>query len=228
MRVAEHLHLDVTRVDEHLLEVQRPVAERGVCLHRGLREELGELLLGARRADPPPTSAGCGLDQHRDSRSRLRPRAPLDRGRTLGAGNRRCTRPRRESPRGDLVAHRLDRLRTGADEDQPLVAAGGREVGVLGEEAVAGVDGVGARLASPPGASLPRSGSSRGRAAARCRPPRRRGVRAVHSRSAVEKTATVWRSSSRHARITRSAISPRLAMRTFCTGGGRVSRSRAR
>ena len=147
VRVAEHLHLDVTRVDEHLLEVQRPVAERGVCLHRGLREELGELLLGARGADPPPTSAGGGLDQHRVADLACDLERLFDRGRTLGAGNRRCPRPRRESPRGDLVAHRLDRLRTGADEDQPLVAAGGREVGVLGEEAVPGVDGVGARLA---------------------------------------------------------------------------------
>src|SRR5688572_16233178 len=35
------------------------------------------------------------------------------------------------------------------------------------------------------------------------------------SRSASEYTATVWMPSSRHARITRSAISPRLAIRTF-------------
>src|SRR6185312_10224186 len=33
--------------------------------------------------------------------------------------------------------------------------------------------------------------------------------------STVLWTATVWRPSSRHARITRSAISPRFAMRTF-------------
>src|SRR5512142_3072894 len=35
------------------------------------------------------------------------------------------------------------------------------------------------------------------------------------SASAVECTATVWMPSSRQARMTRSAISPRLAMRTF-------------
>src|SRR6266542_3947439 len=35
------------------------------------------------------------------------------------------------------------------------------------------------------------------------------------SRSASEYTATVWTPSSRHARITRSAISPRLAIRIF-------------
>src|SRR5437879_9452301 len=37
------------------------------------------------------------------------------------------------------------------------------------------------------------------------------------SRSAVEKTATVPRPSSRQARMTRSAISPRLATRTLST-----------
>src|SRR5262245_60959639 len=39
------------------------------------------------------------------------------------------------------------------------------------------------------------------------------------SRSASEKTATVLMPSSRQARITRTAISPRLAMRTFEKGG---------
>src|SRR5688572_28467953 len=42
------------------------------------------------------------------------------------------------------------------------------------------------------------------------------------SRSASEYTATVWMPSSRQARITRSAISPRLAIRTFLNmSGGR-------
>src|SRR5215203_2981602 len=44
------------------------------------------------------------------------------------------------------------------------------------------------------------------------------------SRSASEYTATVCTPSSRHARMTRSAISPRLAMRTFLNTG--ASRSR--
>src|SRR3954466_9524114 len=44
------------------------------------------------------------------------------------------------------------------------------------------------------------------------------------SRSASEYTATVWMPSSRHARMTRSAISPRLAIRTFLN----ISPSRGR
>src|SRR6266581_2944417 len=42
--------------------------------------------------------------------------------------------------------------------------------------------------------------------------------------SAVEKTATLARPSSRQARITRSAISPRLAMRTLCIAPARLAR----
>src|SRR5690606_41826846 len=41
-------------------------------------------------------------------------------------------------------------------------------------------------------------------------------ARCMSSRSAVECTATVFNPSSLQARITRSAISPRLAISTFC------------
>src|SRR5690554_7978778 len=41
-------------------------------------------------------------------------------------------------------------------------------------------------------------------------------ARCMSSRSAVECTATVFNPSSLHARMMRSAISPRLAMSTFC------------
>jgi hypothetical protein len=47
-------------------------------------------------------------------------------------------------PRGDLVAQVPDRLRGGADPDQPGVDHRLREGGVLAEEPVAGVDAVGA------------------------------------------------------------------------------------
>jgi hypothetical protein len=46
----------------------------------------------------------------------------------------------------DLVAERVDGRRAGADPDQAGVDDGLGEVGVLGEEAVAGVDGVGPGL----------------------------------------------------------------------------------
>ena len=50
----------------------------------------------------------------------------------------------RDVARGDLVAERTDRGGRGTDPGQPGVHDGLGELGVLGEEAVAGVDGVGA------------------------------------------------------------------------------------
>ena len=46
------------------------------------------------------------------------------------------------APRADLVAHPLEHLRGRADERDVALGAGGAESRVLGEEPVAGIDGV--------------------------------------------------------------------------------------
>ena len=51
-----------------------------------------------------------------------------------------------QPPRGDLVAQQVEQLGTGADEDDPGPLAGPRELGVLRQEAVAGMDRVDALL----------------------------------------------------------------------------------
>ena len=53
----------------------------------------------------------------------------------------------RDLARGDLRSHALDHVRGRADEDDARLLAGARERGVLGEEAVAGMDRVAPRLA---------------------------------------------------------------------------------
>src|SRR5690606_8028651 len=53
-------------------------------------------------------------------------------------------------PRGDLVAHQLDRSWWGTDPDLPRLFHRPSEVGVLGEEPVAGMNGVCVRLPSDP------------------------------------------------------------------------------
>ncbi len=94
-------------------------------------------------------------------------------------------------------------------------AQSSRELGVLGEEAVAGVDRVGAgdlgraddrrdvevALGAPAAGPMHTASSAKRTWSARA--------------SASECTATVSMPSSRHARMMRSAISPRLAMRIF-------------
>ena len=82
-------------------------------------------------------------------------------------------------PGGRLVAHHPDLLRRGPDEGDVRRRAGFRELGVLGEEAVPGMDGVGAGDLG--GGDEPRNvaGTSRAPAAARCRRRRRRIARAA-------------------------------------------------
>ena len=50
----------------------------------------------------------------------------------------------RELTGGDLVAEGRDRVRRRADPDETRGLDGGSEVGVLGQESVSGVDGIGA------------------------------------------------------------------------------------
>jgi hypothetical protein len=59
---------------------------------------------------------------------------------------RRDVKLERDVPGGGLVTHHVQDLRCGSDEDDAFALAGGGEVGVLGEEAVAGVDGIDAFL----------------------------------------------------------------------------------
>ena len=61
------------------------------------------------------------------------------------AGQRLDAQVRREAPGGRLVAHRPDRAGRRPDPADPAVLDRRGEVGLLGQEAVAGVEGVGAR-----------------------------------------------------------------------------------
>ena len=93
------------------------------------------------------TAAERSLDGHRDA-------VLLGEGddlvgvghRVLGASGHRGLGPLGDVARGDLVAEIADRLRGRADPDQSGVDDRLREVGVLREEAVAGVDRIGTRL----------------------------------------------------------------------------------
>ena len=100
----------------------------------------------ARRAGHPHALAAAArgwLDQEREPRF-------VKRGDELLIGQPRSPGPRDNRDAsgrdgglgGDLVAHRLDRLRRRPDERQARGRAGAGEPGVLGQEPVAGVDGL--------------------------------------------------------------------------------------
>ena len=143
--VGEALRLDVARAVEVALDEALAAAERADGLaDRGL-EQLGDLLEGAGHLEPAPAAAERGLD---------RDRQPVLAGegdhlvrvgdRVGGAGDQGSADLLRDVAGLHLVAQRGDRGRRRADPDQAGVQHGLREVGVLGQEPVAGVDRVGA------------------------------------------------------------------------------------
>ena len=148
VRVAEDLHLDVPRRRHQPLEQHALVAERRLRLALRAGQRLGELLLAEDRAHAAPATARRGLDHERkagaacgrDERALVLPRAFVSR-------HRGDAEPVRERARLRLVAELAHGRRGWPDEHEPGLPAGLREIGVLGEEAVAGVDAIGASRA---------------------------------------------------------------------------------
>ncbi len=175
--VPKNLDLDVPRTLEVLLEIDRAVAERRFGLAPRGRVRSLELLFVARRAHALAATSRRGLDEHRET--------------DLAGFAKRCSlvvccAPRARHHRNagfghqasclGLVPHATDLLRSRADERQFGLAADLRELGVLGEESVARVDGVRAR-------DLRRRDQSRDvqvRLARRRRPDAHRFVREAH------------------------------------------------
>ncbi len=133
-RVADDLHLHVARVLDVRLEEHGPVAE-------------GALRLGARRVDLAVQVVEGAHDPHAAAATACR--------RLHQQGQVGLPRLRRALEDGyaglphqllgsDLGAHLLDRPRRRTDPDQTGVGHGAREVGVLGQEAVARMHRVGA------------------------------------------------------------------------------------
>ena len=170
VRVGEHLDLDVPRTLDEALDVERAVAER-------------RLGLAARALDGVEHLACVAHDLHADAaaaRRRLDERWKPDRGpaaadeRGIGLIGRRLTRHDRHAgllhqpPRADLRSHPLDAPRAAGRRSQAGVSAGAREARALGEEAVAGMHGVGAARSRGVEQRSPRSGNSRRRAMDQC------------------------------------------------------------
>ena len=143
--IAEDLELDVARVLDVLLDVDVADAEGRFRLAlRGL-ERLAQLLHVADDAHAAPAAAGHRLDDHRQAEvlGDLR-RLLLAVDRAVAAGQDRHARLLHGAARARLVAEQADHVRRGADELDVAGLADFREVGALGEEAVAGMDRVGA------------------------------------------------------------------------------------
>ena len=147
MLVGDHLSLDVARLVQVTLHEALTAAECGDGLAGRRLEQFGDLLEGAGHLHAATTAAERGLDGHRNAVLRGERddfAGVLDRvGR---AGNQRGICAGGDVACGHFVAEVADGLRAGSDPDEPGVDDGLGKIGVLREEPVTGVDGVGAGL----------------------------------------------------------------------------------
>ncbi len=185
--VGEHLHLDVARILQIPLDVDGCVGEVRLPLALGRLERLDGLAGRPHDLHALAAAAGRRLDDQRIA-DLLADRDDVV-GRADRVGRARddrdaCRLHRLARPR--LRAHQLDRGGRRADPDEARVLDGARERRVLGQEAVARMDGLGARARRPRRAASRRPGRSRRRCCRRGRAPRRRRAHAATSRSTSE------------------------------------------
>ncbi|MEY9853649.1 hypothetical protein ABH923_003327 [Leifsonia sp. EB41] len=146
--VREALRLDVARLVEVLLHEALAATERGDGLAGGGVEELGDLVAGAGDLEAATAAAERRLDGDREA-VLVHEVEHLGRvgDRVEGAGGERRADLLGDVAGRHLVAEALDGLRGRADPGQAGRDDRAGEVGVLGQEAVAGVDCVGAGAA---------------------------------------------------------------------------------
>ncbi|CAM5610442.1 hypothetical protein SNARM312S_06594 [Streptomyces narbonensis] len=145
--VGEALGLDVAGLVEVALDEAFAAAEGGDGLADGGVVELGDLFEGPGDLQAAAAAAEGGLD--RDGQAVfLRERHDLFGAgdRVGGAGDQRGAGALGDVTGRHLVAQVADGLRRRADPDQARVQDRLRELGVLGKEAVSGVDGVRVRV----------------------------------------------------------------------------------
>ncbi len=143
--VAQKLHLDVPRAQDHLFQVALAIAEGGLGLAPSLAHLLGQLALAHDRAHAAPAAAPGGF-QHQGIADLGR--LTLDRlhvlAQDLGRRDHRHAGLDRDAPGAGLVAERAHGVGARPDEGDAGGLAGIDEIGVLAEQAIARMDGVGA------------------------------------------------------------------------------------
>ena len=147
MLVGDDLGLHVARLVEVALDEALPATECRDCLTGGRVEQFGDLFDRVGDLHAAAAAAECRLDGDGDT-------VLLGEGHdltrvldwVLGTRGHRCVGLQCDVTCGDLVTEVADRLGRRPDPGEPGVDDSLGEVGVLREEAVAGVDGVGPGL----------------------------------------------------------------------------------
>ena len=144
LTVGQDLHLDVPRVQHGLFEVDRRVAERRLGLAAGGFDRLGQSLGFGHPPHPAPATSGHRLDEQRELHVRGGGDELVHRGRRRRRVKHRQARLLRRRDRTGLVARQLQHVGARTDEGDARLGARCGQLGVLGEETVSGVHGIGA------------------------------------------------------------------------------------
>ena len=143
VQVAEQLHLDVPGPLDELLHEDGRRAEGRLAFPLRALEGHGEFVLAANHSHAAATTAVGRLEDHRPAEFlRDRERIGEARHRPGAAGEDRHARLPGEFAGGSLVAERFEQLDPRAYKRDARLHAGGGELGILREEAVAGMDAV--------------------------------------------------------------------------------------
>jgi len=146
MGIAQELHLDVARAQDHLFQIALAIAKGGLGLAPPLAHLGLQLALAHDRAHPAPAAAPAGLEhQGITDRLGLGPNGGEILAQHLGCRDHRHTGRNRHPPRAGLVAKRAHRFRLRADEGDAGCGASLDEFGVFRQQPISGVDRVGPR-----------------------------------------------------------------------------------
>ncbi|MCY1363691.1 hypothetical protein D9M69_504660 [compost metagenome] len=143
--VGEHLDFHVARLEDVFLHQHARVAEGGLGFTLGGGQGLGQFAFPFHYFHALAATAGGGLQQHRVADAFG---AGAEGFQVLGlavvAGHQGHAGGFHQGLGGGLAAHGVDGGGRRAEEDQAGIGNGAGEAGVLREEAIAGVDGLGA------------------------------------------------------------------------------------
>ena len=144
LAIAQDLHFDVACARDHFLDVEPAVAKRRRGLGGSLWKLAREFFAVLHHAYAASAATGGGLDHDGIADALSKREAGIDIAETRRAARYgRHTGVGRHLARRNLVAEQTNRVAVGADENQ----SGGRdrvgEISVLGQEAIAGMHGIG-------------------------------------------------------------------------------------
>jgi len=146
--IAQQLHLDMPGPAHEFFQIDLVIAEGRLGLGPRRRHRVQQPLLALHRPHAAPAAAPARLQHHRvaDLGGEAGHGLIVMRQRAGGGHHRHADRGG-QLARRHLIAEPAHRLRGRADEDDARRRAGRREIRVLGEEAIAGMDGLGPGLA---------------------------------------------------------------------------------